>query len=150
MPTLKLTKTAIEGIVAPDPSGRQAIYWDTTERGFGVLVSGTTKAKTFIAQRRLRGDGRTRRLTVGDIRDFDRIEDARHKAHRLLAELGQGRDPREEQQKAREEQRRANAANRSLREWFERYIERNKGLRESTIVEYRRSMNHLEGWLDRP
>src|SRR5712692_11448637 len=55
MPTVKLTKTAIEGIEAPDPSGRQAIYWDTVERGFGVLVSGTTKAKTFIAQRRLRG-----------------------------------------------------------------------------------------------
>jgi hypothetical protein len=27
MPTIKLTKRAVEGLKAPDPSGRQSLYW---------------------------------------------------------------------------------------------------------------------------
>ena len=42
MPQLKLTEKAIAKLKAPDPSGKQVLYWDTDLRGFGVRVSGTT------------------------------------------------------------------------------------------------------------
>jgi len=33
MPTLKLTRAAIEKVKAPDPSGKQVIHWDNELRG---------------------------------------------------------------------------------------------------------------------
>src|SRR5580704_5738571 len=63
MPTIKLTKRAISALPAPDPSGKQVLVWDADLKGFGVLVSGKTKAKTFVVQRKLAG-GLTRRMTV--------------------------------------------------------------------------------------
>jgi integrase len=143
MPALKLTKSAVEKIEAPDPSGKQIIYWDVTLKGFGVLVSGATTAKTYIAQRRM-PDGKTRRLTVGAIGEFAQVEDARRKAGGLLAGLREGRDPKAER-------RTAAARNRTLRTWFEHYLGFNKELRPRSIEEYRRSVErHLEAWLDRP
>ncbi len=47
MPKLKLTKTAVERLQAPDPSGKQVLHWDTELRGFGVLCSGVTNSKTY-------------------------------------------------------------------------------------------------------
>jgi hypothetical protein len=83
MAAVKLTKAAVERIEAPDPSGKQVIHWDAELRGFGVLASGTTTAKSYIAQRRL-PDGRTRRVTVGAVGEFEKVEDARRKAGSLL------------------------------------------------------------------
>ena len=158
MPNLKLTQVAVERIRVPDPSGRQVIYWDAELRGFGVLASGVTTAKTYIAQRRM-PDGKTRRLTVGAVGEFDRIEDARRKAGSLLAGLREGKDPKAER-------RRAAVRNRSLRDWFKHYLAYNKDLRPRSIEEYQRSIvglppkkqkdgiksksGHLEPWLDRP
>src|SRR3954468_13873351 len=62
MPRLKLTQRTIEKLPAPDPSGRQLLHWDTDLRGFGVLCSGKTNAKTYVVQRDL-PNGRTRRVT---------------------------------------------------------------------------------------
>src|SRR5690348_14888314 len=98
MPVLKLTKAAIERIEAPDPSGKQVIYWDTELKGFGVLASGTTPAKTYIAQRRM-PDGRSPRRTVGGVGEFQRVEDARRKAGALIAGLRDGKDPKAERRK---------------------------------------------------
>src|SRR6516162_4719415 len=132
MPNLKLTQVAVERIRVPDPSGRQVIYWDAELRGFGVLASGVTTAKTYIAQRRM-PDGKTRRLTVGAVGEFDRIEDARRKAGSLLAGLREGKDPKAER-------RRAAVRNRSLRDWFKHYLAYNKDLRPRSIEEYQRSI----------
>src|SRR5262245_25076593 len=139
MPTVKLTKAVIERIRAPDPSGKQVIYWDVAGelRGFGVLASGKTGAKTYIAQRRL-PDGRTRRVTVGAVGEFVRVEDARRKAGELLAGLREGKDPKAARRKAATQ-------NRTLGDWLEAYIKSNKRLRPRTIEEYRRyASRHLE------
>jgi hypothetical protein len=64
MPKLKLTAKSIAGLKAPDPSGKQVLYFDSELKGFGVLVSGKTNAKTFVAQRDLPG-GKTRRISLG-------------------------------------------------------------------------------------
>ena len=48
-----LTEKRIARLPAPDPSGRQTIHWDTDLKGFAVLVSGVSKIKTYIAQKKL-------------------------------------------------------------------------------------------------
>jgi len=139
----KLTKAAVERIEAPDSSGRQTITWDAELRGFGVLASGTTTAKSYIVQRRL-PDGKTRRLTVGGVGEFAKVEDARRKAGALLAGLREGKDPKAER-------KRAAARDRTLLAWVELYLASRKSLSPRSIEEYRRSVSrHLEAWLDRP
>jgi integrase len=146
VPTLKLTKAEVERIEAPDPSGKQVIYWDAGKRalpGFGVLVSGTTSTKSYIAQRRL-PDGRTRRITVGAVSGFKTVEEARIKAGSALAGLRDGKDPKAERQKEA-------ARDRTLRAWVDLYLAARKSLSPRSIEEYQRSVErHLEAWLDRP
>jgi hypothetical protein len=38
-------------------------YWDSELKGFGVLVSGVTNSKTYVAKRRL-PNGKKRRVTI--------------------------------------------------------------------------------------
>jgi integrase len=143
MSTTKLTKAAIERIKAPDPSRKQVIHWDADPKGFGVLASGKTTAKTYIVQRRL-PDGRTRRLTVGAVGEFEKPEDARKKAGELLQLLRAGKDPKTERKSAA-------ARDRTLRAALELYLKTNKELRHRSVEEYQRSVTrHLEPWLDRP
>jgi len=142
VPTLKLTKGATDRIRAPDQSGKQTIYWDTELKGFGVLASGKTTTKTYIAQKRL-PDGRTRRVTVGAIGEFTRVEDARNRAGRLLGELRDGRDPKVERRKAA-------SRDRSLSQWLAVYLDTRKDLRKRSAEEYRRVKRHLAPWFDRP
>jgi integrase len=141
MSTVKLTKDKIGKINAPDPSGKQMIHWDTELAGFGLLVSGKTESKTFIAQRRL-PDGRTRRVTVGAVGEFEKVEEARSKAGRLLLELREGKDPKAERRRA---------AARTLRGTLDLYLKSRKDLRERTVENYRHAVErHLNAWLDRP
>jgi hypothetical protein len=69
MPRLKLTEKAIMKLQAPDPSGKQCLHWDTELKGFGVLCSGLSNARTFIVQRTL-ADGRSRRVTIGAVNEL--------------------------------------------------------------------------------
>jgi hypothetical protein len=54
VPNMKLTKAAVMGLQAPHPSGKQTLIWDTRLKGFGVLVSGVTPAKSYVVQHGLR------------------------------------------------------------------------------------------------
>ncbi len=74
MPRLKLSNTAINRLKSPDPSGRQCLHWDTDLKGFGVLASGKTNARTYIVQRDV--NGKSRRVTIGATNVFS-LEDAR-------------------------------------------------------------------------
>ncbi len=143
MPTHKLTKAYIDDkIAAPDPDGAQVIHWDTELKGFGVLAW-ALRTKTFIVQRRM-PDGRTRRVTVGAVGEFERVEDARSKAGGILAGLREGRDPKAERRKAA-------ARDRSLRQWLDAYLIGNKRLAERSRDGYRKCVErHLAGWLDQP
>ena len=141
MPSLKLTKAAIERIKAPSPSGKQAIHWDSDLSGFGLLVSGKTDSRTYIAQRRL-PDGRTRRVTVGAIGEFTKVEEARAKAGKLLLGLRDGKDPKAERRRA---------AAGTLRGTLPAYLKARKDLRERSVENYTHAIErHLASWLDRP
>jgi integrase len=138
---MKLTKASVDRIEAPDPSGKQRIHWDVELRGFGVLASGTTRAKSYIAQRRM-PDGKTRRVTVGAVAEFSRVEDARRKAGSLLQGLREGIDPKAER-------RREALTGKPLGAWLDLYLQANKGLRPKSVEEYRRGAKYLDAWIDR-
>ena len=96
MPMMKLTKQAVHKLPAPDPSGKQHLYWDTEQKGFGLLVSGKTETKSYVVQREV--NGRTRRVTLGTVVEFDAakktIDDARKEAADLVHEMRKGKDPK--------------------------------------------------------
>ena len=92
MPQLKMTERAINKLAAPDPSGKQTLYWDSDVKGFAVLCSGVTNAKTYIVQRTL-PDGRNRRVTVGAVNELS-LEKATSLAQDMLHDLRHGRDPK--------------------------------------------------------
>src|SRR3954468_17505183 len=136
MPRLKLTQRTIEKLPAPDPSGRQLLHWDTELRGFGVLCSGKTNAKTYVVQRDL-PDGRTRRVTLAAA-NVVALDEARRRAQVALAELYRGVDPKV-----------AARGNATLRQVLNDYLA-SRPLREKTQEEYRRGVErYLRAWADR-
>lgn len=142
MPTIDLSKRVIDRLPAPDPSGRQVLYWDKGQRGFGVLVSGTTATKTFIVQRKLRGTQNARRITI-DRTDVITLDQARERAIALLAALGAGLNPKEER-------RAATRRNVTLKATLDSYLAARKGnLAEKTRHDYRASVErYLAGWME--
>jgi integrase len=142
MPKLKLTTRAIERLPAPDPSGKQTLYWDTDLKGFGVLCSGKTGAKTYVVQRDLPNGG-SRRITVAPTNVLD-LDKARHRAELVLAEMYQGVDPKAARLAAA-------AAATTLRQTLDAYLKARKDLRPKSRADYEASIAvSLADWLDRP
>jgi hypothetical protein len=77
---------------APDPSGKQVLYWDNQLRGFGVLASGVSNAKSYVVQQVLPG-GRTRRVTIART-NLIKLDAATQRAKELLAAFYRGIDPK--------------------------------------------------------
>jgi hypothetical protein len=48
---LRLTEKAVRGLPAPDPSGKQVLYWDKELKGLGVLCSGTSEASWELEEK---------------------------------------------------------------------------------------------------
>ena len=138
MPRLKLTERSLGRIRAPDPSGRQVIYWDEDTRGFGVLASGKTNTRSYIAQRTL-PNGRDRRVTVAAVGELP-LAEARQCATDLLVDMRRGLDPKAARRGAA-----------TLRQILDSYLEARKALRPRTVGFYREAVHkHLADWLDLP
>jgi integrase len=138
MPTIRLTEKSIARLAAPDPSGRQMLYWDDDLKGFGVLVSGTTNSKSYIVQRAL-PDGTRRRVTIART-NVIKLDEAVGKAKRLLAEFYNGQDPKA--------LRRGDA---TLRSALSDYVAARSDLKASSAAYYELMVNsYLEPWLDAP
>jgi integrase len=137
VPRVKLTKRSIAKMPAPDPSGRQVLHWDSELRGFAVLCSGVSDAKTYIVQRDL-PNGRTRRVTVGAVNELT-LEKARRRAADMLDDLRRGIDPKRK------------VAVTTLRTALNDYVAARNTLRPGSIRSYRMSIEcYLAPWLDRP
>jgi integrase len=135
MPNIKLTERTIERLPAPNPSGKQVLYWDKDLRGFGVLVSGTTSAKTFIAQRRL-PDGRQRRVTIEATNALP-LDKARSEAETLLHDLRLGNDPKAARRGAA-----------TLQKTLDDFLASRKTLREKSRADYRKAIErYLSDWM---
>lgn len=136
MPTIKLTQKAVDRMRAPDPNGKQVLVWDRDLKGLGVLVSGTTNAKSYVVQGALRG-GKTRRVTVGPT-NVMKLDAAIIKAKEILALFYAGKDPKHW----------LGAADPTLQEALDGYIEDNNSLGSKSADDYRNFIEtHLADWL---
>lgn len=134
----KLTEKSVARLQAPTASGKQEIIWDEGLAGFGVLLSGVSGVKTFIAQTRVNGTRLKRRVTIGRV-DRLKVEAARDKAKAVLAGMDLGTDPKKAASKL------------TLGESLEAYLKGNTTLRAASISGYRHwCEQHLEDWLDKP
>jgi integrase len=139
--TFKFTKRAVDALVAPTPSGKQTLYWDSELKGFGVLVSGATNSKTYIVNRRVGATGTNRRLTVGATNEKT-LDEARDKAAHQLNELREGRDPKALRK----------AHNKiTVQTALDDYLAARVTLRERSRDSYKRAIEGLaEEWLGKP
>jgi integrase len=134
MPRLKLTEKSIAKLRAPDPSGKQRLYFDTELKGFGLLCSGVSNARTFIVQRDV--NNRTRRVTIAAVNEIG-LEAARERAADMLYNLRHGKDPKRR--------------GLTLRSALEGYLTARKDLRPDTVRTYRQAVEgHLKPWIDVP
>jgi integrase len=137
MPQKKLTEKTIAGLKAPDPSGRQVMYWDTELKGFAVRVSGTTTDRAYIVQRAINGN--TRRITIGPVNVLS-LAVAKERALDKLADFYKGIDPKAKK-----------AAGATLGDVLDDYLEKRKDLAPRTCENYRAAIHgHLKPWLNRP
>ena len=135
MPRLKLTERTLAKIKAPDPSGRQVLFWDTELRGFAILASGVSNARTFIVQRDL-PNGRTRRVTVGAVNEVS-LDVARGRAADMLDDLRRGIDPKNK------------GVSTTLGATLEAYLAARKDLRPASIRSYSIAVKrYLAPWVD--
>ena len=137
MAKLKLTARTVEKLRAPDPSGKQQLYWYDPLRGFGVCVSGTGNGRQYVVQRDV--NGLSRRVTIGPVNVIG-LGEARRQAEGILADFYRGHDPK------------TPAASRlTLRAALANYIANNRRLRPKSVEDYQRNVNlYLTSWLDKP
>jgi integrase len=143
MPRMKLTMKAIDALKARTKTGKPQLFWDHGDHkdvlpGFGVLVSGKTTTCSYVVQRDL-SNGRTRRITIGNVNELD-LATARQRAGEILQAMRQGKDP-----KAKNE---CNTLREALTTYRKAHEHR---LRTSTDKDYEDIVTrHLGDWLDRP
>ena len=148
MPQERLTERKVESL-RPHPSGKQVLYWDMGLLGFGVLVSGLTSSKSYVAQRSL--NGKSRRITIGATNEME-LEEAQEQAKIFLKQIKAGIDPRAEKKKVVAEQKKLEAEAMTLRQALDLYLEAGDStLRPKTKSDYRFTIErYLKDWFDRP
>jgi len=136
---MRLTEKSVRALPAPDPSGRQTLHWADEPKGFGVLCSGVSDAKSYVVQRRLKSNQLRRRVTIGPCSVLT-LADATEKAKGVLAEFYQGRDPKG----ARWEKI-------TLQQALDQYLAARKDLSPATVRSYRTNVRlYLAPWADQP
>lgn len=141
---MRITKSFIDKLDIPTPypngSCRQSFYRDTVIPGFGLRVT-SGGARSFIVERRI--NGKVKRITLGKYGNLT-VEQARKQAMKVLGEVATGSDPIAEK---REKQLKGV----TLDEVFEGYLKTRKDLKETTRLDYRRSINWaFDDWLSKP
>jgi integrase len=151
MPKLKLTDAAVSRLKPPTKG--QKDHWDSLTPGFGVRIShGGTR--TWLVQARVLKNGvwKQTRITLGRYPAMT-LAEAREEARGVQKDAQAGKDPRGHDKRNRtsmEEASRHTWA--SLAEMFlMKYAER-KGLRSSTLRDYRRALQgpDVQDWADKP
>jgi integrase len=134
---LKFTKKSVESL--PFEPDKQKLYWDTELKGFGLLVSRTTK--TYIVQRT--SGGKSIRTTIGSHKIYV-PETARPKAIEHLAKIAEGKNPNQ----LKKDQKTKKI---TLDQIVKKYLaERQHQLKPRTIRNYEDYIkNHLSDWCNK-
>jgi integrase len=139
MSRLKLTARIISTLKAPDPSGKQRLHWDSELKGFAILCSGVSNARTYICQRDLPNSGITRRVTVGAVNEIS-LDVARERAADILDHLRRGIDPKK-----------SKGTGVTLAATLESYLAARKTLRPASVRSYSIVVNrYLAPWRHLP
>lgn len=135
----KLTKGYVERI---RPSAKDAFYWDTEVKGFGIRCTPTGKM-TFIVQGRVEGSGKEARITIGAFGVFT-VDQARDAAREHLRTMRLGGDPRAIAKQTK-------AAGVTLQQVADAYVERPGKLKDSSKSEITRHVaTTFAAWKDKP
>jgi integrase len=133
----KLTKSVVDRLPFSEV-GKQADYWDSELKGFGVRVSAT--AKTYCVLRRI--GGKLTRVTLGK-HGVLTADEARKKAIMALADLVGGIDVNAEKARAR-------VRGKTLQGVLDDYTTA-KELKPNTILDYGKVLRLYAGdWLSKP
>jgi integrase len=142
MPKATLTtKGAVDDI--PFQKQGQTIYWDTDLTGFGVRVG--AREKTFILERRVKGNPKPVRITLGRVGQIT-VQKARQDAEQLIGEIVGGTDP-----VARKRDQTGGGI--TLRQaWvLHQHAMKAKNGSKATLADYQAKIDaHMTDWLDRP
>jgi integrase len=137
MPQVKFTEKVIRRLKAPDPSGKQVLYWDAASPGFGILCSGTSNSKTYVVRGNVRG--RDIRKAIERV-DLISLNDARLRAKAMMLGFSDGVDPRAKQTHTG-----------MLREALATYLHLKNNLKPRSKQGMRDTVeSHLASWLDQP
>ena len=85
----KITKRTVD-VLTPEDGKAEAFDWDSELRGFGVRAK-ASGVKTFLVQYKT-PQGATRRIAIGRYGVLT-VEQARHEARGMLADISRGADP---------------------------------------------------------
>jgi integrase len=144
--TQRITVTLVERLKAPTASGQQEIVWDSDLKGFGVLLSGVSNAKTYIVRITIKGQPKRPRLTLGrtNVITFDQ---ARQLARAHIKAGGDGIDPR-----IAEQQLTAQAT--TLQQVLDKHLadcRARNALKQTSLDKLEDNITkHLKGWLELP
>lgn len=148
MPRVKLTKTYIDSLVAPDPSGKITIYWDTDLKGFGVLVSAKKNTKTYVVQRDVYGKPIREHMLQTNVISLDK---ARIEAMGRLQFLAQGIIPKKVRRAEAEREERERRQAVTLKMALDDYLASRNNLRPKSIKEAKGIMaRYLKEWENKP
>jgi len=147
---VKLTKAYIEKVDAPEKG--YEMHWDDGVRGYGLRVSSPVKPgapprRTFVAMGRV--GGKSIQFTIGAFGTYTE-ENARKRAQKLLQDMRDGIDPREEKRQREAEQEEAKTAQVTLKEVSEAYF-RDRSLKPSSKATIERHVaTTFEAWSSKP
>ena len=135
----KLTKTYIDNLEFTAEKGRQAFYFDTELKGFGLRVG--NKTKCYFAETKVKR--KTVRVTIGK-HGVLAPEQARKIAKEKLAAMAQNINPNEVEKENR-------IKSVTLQEVYNDYIAARKSLKPSTLNDYKRCVDdYFKDWLSKP
>lgn len=136
MPKLKLTKTNIDKL--PAPQKPQEDHFDTELKGFGIRVNATSK--TYFAIGRV--NGKQTRVSIGK-HGVLTPEQARQEAKLIFGKFYKGINPNKEKAKRRE-------LGITLSEAYEEYSRIRQSKENTLRVDKSLLKCHLSDWLDKP
>ena len=138
MAQVRLTEKSVRGLKAPDPSGRQTLFWDEAMPGFGLLVSGTNATKSYVVRGTVGGKSIRKVIARADLIT---LADARDRAREMMVAFAGGVDPRAAK---------SGSSGTTLREALNTYLAL-KNLKPRSKEEGRAIVErHLTAWLDLP
>lgn len=140
---MRINKSFVDTVSIPERNASggktQKFYRDDQIPGFALRVT-SGGVKSFIVEKRI--NGKVKRMTLGRFGNLT-VEQARTEAKRLTGDVAIGKDPVAEKKAKR-------AKTVTLQEAFDDYLLARKNLRETTIHDYKRSINGpLSDWQDK-